>query len=247
MRWVLSLLRGPGRAVALGVVAAALVLRAFDFAIVAEPRVRLFDLEERLWPGPNDAARVAIVDIDENSLARYGQWPWPRTLVARLVSRIAEGHPRVLGIDIVFAERDRLSPPEIARELPGLPAPLAQQLAQLPPSDRDLAEAISKVPTVLALVTGREDSIPYSEPLRPAPIRQSGGDPAPFLKDYRSLLRNLPDLSAAALGAGAITAEPVDDGIVRRVALAVNYRGTVIPGFALEVLRIGRRSTSTPG
>jgi adenylate cyclase len=239
VRWGISLLRGPGRAVALGVVAALLSLRAFDFAIVAEPRLRVFDLEERLWSRSRDPARVAIVDIDEQSLAQYGQWPWPRTRVARLVSRIAEGHPRVLGIDIVFAERDRLSPPEIARELPGLPSLLADQLAQLPSSDRQLAEALSEVPTVLPLVPGREDRASSSDPLRPAPIRQAGGDPTPFLKKYRSLLRSLPDLGAAAQGAGAIAAESDQDGIVRRVALAVSYEGTVIPGFALEVLRVG--------
>ena len=84
-----------------------------------------------------------MVDIDEQSLARYGQWPWPRTLVAELVRRIARARPRVLGIDIVFAEPDRLSPPEIARELTGLPGPLAEELANLPASERDLAEAIA--------------------------------------------------------------------------------------------------------
>jgi serine phosphatase RsbU (regulator of sigma subunit)/CHASE2 domain-containing sensor protein len=215
------------------------LLRAFDFSIVAEPRSRFFDLEERLWPGSNDPARVVIVDIDEDSLARYGQWPWPRTLVARLVRRIAEGRPRVLGIDIVFAEPDRLSPPQLAKELGGLPAPLASELAQLPSNDRVLAEAISKIPTVLPLVTGREDKVDRSDPLRTAPIRQSGDDPLPFLKEYKSLLRSLPELETAAQGAGAIAAEPDADGIVRRVGLAARYRGTVIPGFALEVLRVG--------
>ena len=72
------LLRGPGRAAALGVVAAALVLRVIDLGIVTESRLRVFDFEERLWPRSSDPARVAIVDIDEKSLAQYGQWPWPR-------------------------------------------------------------------------------------------------------------------------------------------------------------------------
>lgn len=238
MRWDISLVRGPGRAAALGVVAAALVLRAVDFAIVAEPRLRVFDLEERLWPRSGDPARVVIVDIDDKSLAQYGQWPWPRARVAELVRRIAQGEPHVLGIDIVFAEPDRLSPPEIARELPGLPATLIDGLAQLPPSERELAEAMRAVPTVLPLVPAREDTAPSSEPLRLAPIRQAGGDPTPFLKDYKSLLRNLPELGAAAQAAGAISAEPDDDGIVRRIALAVSHRGTVIPSFALEVLRV---------
>jgi serine phosphatase RsbU (regulator of sigma subunit)/CHASE2 domain-containing sensor protein len=214
------------------------MLRALDIGIVPESRLRVFDIEERLWPRSSDPARVAIVDIDERSLAQYGQWPWPRTQVAKLVRRIAEGHPRVLGIDIVFAEPDRLSPPEIARELPDLPASLAQGLAQLPPSERDLADAMLAVPTVLALAPGREDTTPSSDPMRPAPIRQAGDDPTSFLKSYESLVRSLPDLGAAAQGAGAIAAEPDDDGIVRRVALAVSHDGTIIPSFALEVLRV---------
>jgi serine phosphatase RsbU (regulator of sigma subunit)/CHASE2 domain-containing sensor protein len=238
VRWGLSSLRAPGRAVALGVVAVAVMLRALDIGIVPESRLRVFDIEERLWPRSSDPARVAIVDIDERSLARYGQWPWPRTQLAKLVRRIAEGHPRVLGIDIVFAERDRLSPPEIVRELPDLPASLAEGLAQLPPSERDLADAMLAVPTVLALAPGRDDTTPSSDPMRPAPIRQAGDDPTPFLKSYESLARSLPDLGAAAQGAGAIAAEPDDDGIVRRVALAVSHDGTIIPSFALEVLRV---------
>jgi adenylate cyclase len=240
----MSLFRGPGRAVALAVVAAAVLLRALDFGLVPESRLRVFDLEERLWPRASDPARVAIVDIDEASLKQYGQWPWPRDQVAKLVRRIAEGHPRVLGIDIVFPEQDRFSPPEIARQLRDLPTPLAQGLAQQPPNELYLAEAMRTVPTVLALVPGREYAPPSSEPLHAAPIRQAGGDPTPFLMTYKSLLRSLPELDAAAEATGAIAAEPDDDGIVRRAALAVSHEGTIIPSFALEVLRIAAAERS---
>ena len=237
--WGIGLFRGPGRAVALVLIAGALALRIGDPGIITELRVRGFDLVERLWPRADDAARVAIVDIDERSLAEYGQWPWPRHMVAELVRRIAQGHPRVVGIDIVFAEPDRLSPTEIARELPGLPPALADALAQLPPSDRDLAEAIAAVPTVLALTPSREANARFSGPLRLAPIRQAGGDPMPFLKNYTSLVQSQPDLRAAAVAAGAIAAEPDTDGVVRRLALAVAYQQTIVPSFALEVVRVG--------
>jgi len=147
----IALLRGPGRAAALALVAGALALRIVDPGLVTELRVRGFDSAERIWPRASSSARVAIVDIDEKSLAQYGQWPWPRHSVAELVRRIAQGHPLVVGIDTVFSERDRLSPTEIARELSGLPPALADALAQLPLGDRDLAEAMAAVPTVLAL------------------------------------------------------------------------------------------------
>src|SRR3984893_11226958 len=144
----IALLRGPGRAAALALVAAALVLRIIDPGIITELRVRSFDLVERVWPRAGDSARVAIVDIDEKSLARYGQWPWPWDRVAELVRRIAQRNPLVRGIDVVSAEPYRLSPPEIARELPGLPPAVTDALAQLPPSGRDLAEAMAGVATV---------------------------------------------------------------------------------------------------
>ena len=235
----IALLRGPGRASALALVAAALALRIIDPGIITELRVRCFDLVERVWPRAADSARVAVVDIDEKSLAQYGQWPWPRHLVAELVRRIAQGHPRVLGIDILFAERDRLSPDEIARELPDLPPALADALAQLAPSDRDLAEAIAAVPTVLALAPSHEEMAQNSGMLRPAPIRQAGNDPRPFLKSYKSLVQSQPDLRDAASAAGAIGVEPDADGVVRRLALAVTYQHTIVPSFALEVVRVG--------
>jgi adenylate cyclase len=237
--WGIGLLRGPGRAAALVLIAGGLALRLVDPGIVTELRVRGFDLGERIWPRTGDAAQVAIVDIDEKSFAQYGPWPWPRHTVSELVRRIAQGHPRVFGVDFVFAERDRLSPTEIARELPDLPPALAEALAQLRPSDHDLADALAAVPTVLALIPSREQKLRSSDPPRLTAIRQAGDDPVPFLKSYKSLVQSQPDLSAAALAAGAITPEPDADGVVRRLALAVAFQQMIIPSFALEVVRIG--------
>ena len=239
MDWGIGLLRGPGRAVALVLIAGALALRVIDPSIVTELRVRGFDFAERIWPRTSDAGQVEIVDIDEKSFAEYGPWPWPRHMVAELFRRIAQGHPRVVGVDFVFAERDRLSPTEIARELPGLPPAVADALAQLRPSDHDLAEALAAVPTVLALIPSREQKVRSSDPPRLAAVRQAGGDPVPFLKSYKSLVQSRPDLSAAASAAGAITPEPDADGVVRRLALAVAFQQTIVPSFALEVVRIG--------
>ncbi len=237
--WGIALLRGPGRAAALALIVAALALRIIDPGIITELRVRSFDLIERVWPRADDSARVAVVDIDERSLAKYGQWPWPRHLVAELVRRIAQGNPRVLGIDILFAERDRLSPNEIARELPDLPPALADALEKLPPSGRDLDEAIAAVPTVLSVAPSHEEVARNSGPLRLSPIRHAGDDPTPFLKSYKSLVQSQPDLRAASLATGSDGVEPDADGVVRRLALALTYRQTIVPSFALEVVRIG--------
>ena len=214
-------------------------MRIIDPGVITELRVRSFDLVERVWPRADDWARVVVVDIDDKSLAQYGQWPWPRHRVADLVRRIAQGNPRVLGIDILFAERDRLSPNEIARELPDLPPALADALEKLPASDRDLDEAIALIPTVLSVAPSHEEAPRDSDPLRPAPIRQAGDDPMAFLKSYKSLVQSQPDLRNAAAAAGSDAVETDADGVVRRLALAVNYQQTIVPSFALEVVRVG--------
>jgi CHASE2 domain-containing sensor protein len=51
-----------------------------------------------------------IIDIDEDSLSSYGQWPWPRTRIAELVTRLTELGALAIAFDIIFAEPDRLSP-----------------------------------------------------------------------------------------------------------------------------------------
>ena len=97
-----SALLAPGRALALAVLVLLALLRTVDTAFLEEARLRGFDLEQRLYHRVLEPAevRVRVVAIDEKSLRRYGQWPWPRTLVARLVRKIAAGDPRVLGVDI---------------------------------------------------------------------------------------------------------------------------------------------------
>ncbi len=56
-------------------------------------RLAGFDIYQTLWPRTSVSAPAVIVEIDDESLARHGQWPWPRTLLAQLVSRIAAADP----------------------------------------------------------------------------------------------------------------------------------------------------------
>src|SRR5882762_9613697 len=101
----------PGWALGFGVLAVAVLLRVIDPSFVQEWRLSGFDAAQRLWPRIEADNGAVIVAIDEASLAAKGQWPWPRTLVAELVQRIATGRPSVLAIDILFAHPRRGSTP----------------------------------------------------------------------------------------------------------------------------------------
>ncbi len=197
-----------------------------------------FDLEQQIAPRTYHPLPVRIVAIDEKSLSKYGQWPWPRTLVAKLVQQIAAGRPHVLGVDIIFAESDRVSPGKLVEARPDLPAPLAHELSLLPSNEAALAEAFSQVPTVLGIGSSDEPEPAARGPSRVTIIRESGGDPRPFLITYPYLLRSLPELTAAARGQAAVLDSPDPDGMTRRLPLFVVGHGQLLPALSLEMLRV---------
>ena len=83
---------------------------------------------------------VTVVEIDERSLARAGQWPWPRTLLAELIRDIERHDPSAIGIDILMPEPDRLSPERLLRSARQDDPVLASRLDALP-AERQRARA----------------------------------------------------------------------------------------------------------
>jgi len=233
-----EILRAPGRAFALVVLGLLVLVRMRDPGLAETLVLHGFDREERIAPRDVRALPVQIVAIDDRSLSRYGQWPWPRTLLGKLVRQIAGGKPRVIGVDIIFAEPDRMSPGRLIDARPDLPASLAHELALLPPNEAALAEAIKGVPTVLGVGTAEEPEPAVQGPSRIGVIRESGGNPRPYLLSYPYLLRSMPELIAAASGQGAVIGNPDPDGITRRLPLFVIGQGQLTPALALETLRV---------
>ncbi len=135
-----------------------MALRIADPEPVARLRLAVFDAYLNLKPREVDPALpVRIVDIDDASLARIGQWPWPRTRLAEIIDRLKADGARTVTLDLILAEPDRLSPGEFAKlfaEQPEL-APLVGQASQLPSNDERLAAAIAAAPVVVGLA-GRD-------------------------------------------------------------------------------------------
>jgi len=212
---------GRGRALPLLLLlAGALLLGRLESSPLLAVREAQFDQYQRLMPRQRDSEPVVVVGIDSQSLLKHGQWPWPRDLMARLVDRIQAGQPLALGIDIVFAERDRYSPEVLADRLPGLPA---EALAGLPDPDRELAAALAGRSAVLAIV-GLDKALPGSrQPAKPLPVLKLDPQTGSRLPSHVSALTSRPPLEKAAAGEGLINAGPrrlqADDerGVLRSV------------------------------
>lgn len=216
-----------------------LALAADGSLLLQDLRFWAFDRLQNAAPRSPTARPVVIVDIDEDSLELAGQWPWPRTVVAELVARIAEADPVAIGFDIIFAEPDRASPDMIARTVPNLPASLQAELLALPTNDQRLAEVLSATPSVLGVgILPERTKGKALTSIGATPHRRAGGDPLAFLPESGVPLASIPMLNRAARGRGILSAPPERDGTVRRLPAVFEVAGQLHPGFALEILRV---------
>ncbi|HEX5509913.1 MAG TPA: adenylate/guanylate cyclase domain-containing protein, partial [Pseudolabrys sp.] len=233
---------GIGRSLALVLLVLLAVLRVADPPPLRGLRVRTFDFFQTLRPREASQRPVVIVDIDEKSLKAIGQWPWPRTRLADLVSRLTEMGALVIGFDVVFAEPDRMSPALAADTFRNLDDATREKLRALKSNDLILADAMRRSHVVvgqsgLPATIERPDA---AEP--PVGIATIGGDPRRYLLNFPGLLRNVPVLEQAASGHGLFTIRAEADGIVRRVPLVMVAGGRVVPSLSLEMLRVASAS-----
>ena len=121
--------------VALSVLAAFVILRATDSQPVQLLRYKVFDGYQQIEPRDNSRQPVVIIDLDDESLEELGQWPWPRTLIAKLVLKLKKAGVVGVAYDIVFAEPDRTSPGLLADSIRGLDKKTRKMLRKMPSND----------------------------------------------------------------------------------------------------------------
>jgi adenylate cyclase len=240
MTWLSRLARGlkSARMLCLALLTALLFLRIANPAPLQELRLRVFDTFQLIRPRIATQRPVVIVDIDEKSLRTLGQWPWPRTRVADLITRLTKLGALAIAFDVVFAEPDRLSPNLAVDSFRNLDDETRNRLRALPSNDQVMAEAIRQSKVILG-----DTGLPTVEPQaasKPPPvgIASLGGNPRPYLFHFPGLLRNIPVLENAASGRGLFSIRPERDGIVRRVPMVMVAQGNVMPSLTFETLRV---------
>ncbi|HEY2816163.1 MAG TPA: CHASE2 domain-containing protein [Casimicrobiaceae bacterium] len=202
-----------------------------------------FDAYQRLAPRAIESLPVVIVAIDDPSIAAFGQWPWPRTTLARLLGVVAEAGPAAIGVDILMPEPDRLSAEHLLDQIRQLDVDITARLSTLRNNDEELSRAIAHTPTVLSLAgTNHSSGI-----LRAPPILVRDAAPRPAgtqRKDvprFSGVVASLDELDRAASGRGLISLLPTD-GIVRRIPLLFDINGTLAPAMSIELLRVAQRA-----
>jgi adenylate cyclase len=230
---------GLTRAICLLLLLALVPLRILDPPPLEEIRLRTFDFYQTLRPRQTTARPVTIVDIDESSLKEIGQWPWPRTIVADLVTRLTQLGAVAIGFDIIFAEPDRMSPGIAATSFRDLDEEVRNKLRSLPSNDEVLAEAIRHSRVVAGQVGS---AMPVARTQAESALQTGfavrGPDPSRFLVTFAGLLHNVPAIERGAAGRGVFSIQPERDGIIRRVPMIMQAQGAMVPALSMELLRV---------
>ncbi len=199
----------------LALVALLALIRLADPLPVAAIRDMGFDLYQRLAPRAGADSVVRVVDIDDAALARLGQWPWPRDLLAALTDRLTELGAAAIGFDVLFAEPDRLGAA----------------------NDAAFAAALGRANVALGFAVSPSAPAPALAPK--AAIAVSGSDPTAALPPLSGVVAPLPALAGAAAGLGGLSLSAAEAaGTVRRVPLLWSDGTRLYPALSVETLRL---------
>ena len=200
----------------------------------------LFDAYQKKKPREyNPDTPVRIVEIDDESIEEIGQWPWPRTLIAKLNDRLTDAGAAVIAYDVVFSEPDRTSPKNILLQLQNNPAAQGdfESISKLEDHDAILAKSFarSKVVSAVFLVAQKTEKLPAYR----HGFAWKGSKPTLITDaNYRGAYVPLPILEEQVSGEGSVSYVPDEDGIMRLAPLIANVGEVMYPALSVEALRV---------
>ncbi len=244
-RWFRVSMMQSGRLTTLLVLFGLLFVRADDPVALQILRARMFDFYQVMKPRETPPETpVAVIDIDQRSIDELGQFPWPRTAIADMITNATALGVSVIGFDVVFSEPDQTSVAKIVESVPEtlLDKDIRQRLLNVPTNDTILAEAIKASGKVVLGQTTVSDMLNYNGVPPRTSFAVVGDSPLPYLTRGRSVLRPLPELDEAAAGRGVFALSDRSlDLIVRQVPIVVTNEETLYPSLTLEMLRVSLR------
>ena len=189
-----------------------LCVKLIDPYMVESVRLKFYDY--LMLDKPVQSEQIVVANIGEKALEKYGQYPFPRDIQAKIIDDLYQRNAGLVGTTILFLEPDRFE------------------------QDTVLQKSLTDKPVVLSQTLSGSCSRNNAQTRRTGVAVVGDGEPTAFLPDYPCVLDNIPALQDAAAGVGITSSLPETDGVVRRVPLLGTSAGEYYPAFALELLRV---------
>ncbi len=196
-----------------------------------------FDLYQKVFAQKKNS-EVVIIDIDEESLGKFGQFPWNRNVFAKILDQINPSNPKAIGFDIFFTEKDKQSPDEIIKSYNLIPSDVAE-LQKLKGPDDIFSEKLKKSKSIIAVLGSNVPSHSNYDRKAKARFLSKGGDPKKFTYSYPYSIGSLEILEKDVKGLGSISFLDQLDGIIRSLPLIVQFNKKIYPTMGLEMVRVG--------
>ena len=202
-------------------------------------RYKTWDHFQYVHPRQEVSDTIIVVDITEEDLKKYGQWPWPRHTMAMFHATLTSAGAILVNYNILFADPDRMSGTEYLKSMP-MDNELREQLGKiLPDTDAIFSYVMkeSKNSVLMASVNHKQSNqLP-----RTTPIIQKG-DALPWLYKYPGLVIPNSKVAAGATAIGVMVTAPEPDAVVRKMPMLIRVGDKVYPNMILENVRILNKS-----
>ena len=198
-------------------------------------RYKTWDYFQQIHPRDVISDSVTVINITEDDLKKYGQWPWPRHVMAMLHARIGDAGAILINYNILFAEPDRMSGVEYLKSMP-MGNELREQLGQV------LLDTDAVFSTVLkesgnAVVIMSVKNIRGTELPSTTQIIEKG-NAKPWLYEYEGIVSPTQKISAGVSGMGVNVTSPEPDAVVRKMPVLIRIGNKIYPSMILENVRL---------
>ena len=179
---------------------------------------------------------VTIVDIDEKSLAKIGQFPWRRDIYSKILDNLNQHNPSVIAFDIVFSEEDKQNPKDLLLQLQKESDEFLD--VKVTNTNQVFIDSLKRSKVVLPVIGEPNDNFIENNSEPKLRLIVKGDDPKNFIYRYKNKITSLENLNSAAKGIGSISLLPNIDGIIRNVPILYNIDNKIWPSLALEAVRV---------
>ena len=216
-----------------------IVIKIANPSLIKSVSYLSFDLYQKVF-AQEVKTDVVIVDIDEKSLGKFGQFPWNRNIFAKILDQLNSSTPKVVGFDIFFTEKDKQSPEAIIKSYDLIPSDVAD-LQKLKGPDEVFSEKLKDTKSVIAVLGSNVPSHSNYDRKSKARFLSKGGDPKQFTYSYPYSIGSLELLEKNVKGLGSISFLDQLDGIIRSLPLIVQFNKKIYPTMGLEMVRVGSK------
>ena len=198
-------------------------------------RYKTWDKFQTIQPREVVSDSVTVVNITESDLKTYGQWPWPRHVMAMLHAKIADAGAIIVNYNILFAEADRMSGVEYLKSMP-MTNELREQLGQTLLDTDAVFSTVLKESKRAVLMMSVKNEVGVELPSTTQIIEK--GNVKPWLYEYGGIVSPHSKVSAGASGMGVNVTSPEPDAVVRKMPVLIRINGKIYPSMILENVRM---------